>query len=142
MSLRLGSSVLVADASRSGSERELQGLAATDHKGLKRRGHVSDIPYGGLVGDIPDTTYMHCFTDHRQVMTYKVGLGYLCGCSCGCRCPSRGSLASGGLLRLWREISSMILNGQSSVGTAQLLHALHVTRELGKQERYIISCEK
>ena len=72
--------------------------------GLKKKGcstvgtnqcHTYVVP----VSDIPHTTCLHCFTDHRQVMTYEVWLGYL-RCCCDWRCQSTEGLRSSGFLRL------------------------------------------
>ena len=57
----------------------VQGL---NDKGFSTVGTNQWHTYGVPVGDIPNTTCLHCFTDHRQVMTYEVGLGYL-RCCCG-----------------------------------------------------------
>ena len=93
-----------------------------------QRANIRGLLYGVAVGEIPHTC-LHRFTDYRQVMKYAAGLGYLCCCSCGCKCPSRGNLASYGLLRLLRAIYPMTFNGQSLAATAKLMHAFHVTRK-------------
>ena len=46
-------------------------------KGFSTLGTTQWHTYVVPVGDIPHTTRLHCFTDHRQVMTYEVRLGYL-----------------------------------------------------------------